>query len=376
MPAVYTPGLRVSPHTGLRYRRSLPIPGDVRVKVGQRVQATDTVAETQMPGDVFPLNLANLLGVASSEVARCMLVKQGETIAVGQPIARNKGLFGMFPKEVNSPAAGTIEAVSSVTGQVILRGPARPLRVAAYLAGVVAEVLPHEGVIVEGEGTLVQGIFGIGPEAYGPLQPICARPNELLEATLLKPAHRGAIVIGGGRVTASALAAAVALQVSAIVTGGIDDADLRDFLGYDLGVAVTGSEKVGLTLIITEGFGDIAMADRTFKLLTSRAGQQAACNGATQIRAGVIRPEVIVPKASTGGAHEAIGSGPVAGVLAVGAPIRVIRDPYFGLLGTVADLPAEPQWLDSGARARVANVKLADGRSIMAPRANLELVEE
>jgi hypothetical protein len=376
MPAVYTPGLRVSPHTGLRYRRSLPIPGDVRVRAGQRVQATDTVAETQMPGDVFPLNLANLLGVTSSDVARCMLVKQGQTIEVGQPIARSKGLFGMFPKEVNSPAAGTVEAISSVTGQVILRGPARPLRVAAYLTGVVAEVLPREGVIVEGEGALVQGIFGIGPEAYGPLRPVCTQPHELLDAPLLRPEHRGAIVIGGGRVTASALAAAVELQVSAIVTGGIDDADLRDFLGYDLGVAVTGSEKVGLTLIITEGFGDIAMADRTFKLLATRAGELAACNGATQIRAGVIRPEVIVPTIAAPGSSEAIGSGPVAGVLAVGAAIRVIRDPYFGLLGTVANLPAEPQWLDSGAKARVAQVKLADGRTIMAPRANLELVEE
>jgi hypothetical protein len=117
------------------------------------------------------------------------------------------------------------------------------------------------------------------------------------------------------------------------------------------------------------------MADRTYKLLTSRAGQQAACNGATQIRAGVIRPEVIVP--SGGGATSAKGgSGPAAGVLAVGAPIRLIRDPYFGLLGAVSALPAEPQWLASGAKARVAEVKLADGRTIVAPRANLELVEE
>jgi hypothetical protein len=375
MPAVYTPGLRVSPLTGLRYRRSLPIPGEVRVKVGQRVQATDTVAETQMPGDVFPLNLANLLAVSSSDVARCMLVSQGQAIEAGQLIARSQGLFGLFPKEVSSPADGTVEAISSVTGQVILRGPARPLRVAAYLTGVVAEVLPQEGVIVEGEGTLVQGIFGIGPEAYGPLRPVCRTPHELLDAPMLGPECGGAIVIGGGRVTAAALGAAIELKVAAIVTGGIDDADLRDFLGYDLGVAVTGSEKVGLTLIITEGFGDIAMADRTFKLLTSRAGQPAACNGATQIRAGVIRPEVIVPKnAASGG--EAIGSGPVAGVLAVGAAIRVIRDPYFGLLGTVANLPAEPQWLDSGAKARVAQVKLAEGRTIIVPRANLELVEE
>ena len=32
-------------------------------------------------------------------------------------------------------------------------------------------------------------------------------------------------------------------------------------LGYDLGVAITGSERIGLTVVITEGFGEIAMSD-------------------------------------------------------------------------------------------------------------------
>ena len=57
---------------------------------------------------------------------------------------------------------------------------------------------------------------------------------------------------------------------AALVSGGIDDQDLKEILGYDLGVAVTGSEKIGLTLIVTEGFGEIAMAERTFRLLASR----------------------------------------------------------------------------------------------------------
>jgi hypothetical protein len=376
MPAVYTPGLRVSPRTALRYRRSLPIPGQVRVQVGQRVQATDTVAETQMPGDVLPLNLANMLGASPGDVPRCMLLAEGQPVEVGQPLARSHGLFGLFPKEVRSPAAGTIETVSSVTGQVILRGPARPLRVAAYTSGVVTEVLPGEGAVVEGEGTLVQGIFGIGPEAYGPLRSVCKSADETLDADRLDANCQGAIVVGAGRVTAAALAAGVERRVAAIVTGGIDDADLRDFLGYDLGVAVTGSEKVGLTLIVTEGFGDIAMAERTFRLLVSRSGQAAACNGATQIRAGVIRPEVIVPRAAADASAEVAFETSTGGALELGAPIRVIRDPYFGLLGTVAALPAEPKWLASGAKARVAEVKLADGRPIVVPRANLELVEE
>ena len=83
--------------------------------------------------------------------------------------------------------------------------------------------------------------------------------------------------------------------MAAIISGGMDDEDLKEILGYDLGVAVTGSEHIGTTLIITEGFGDIAMAERTFNLLKEREGSEAAVNGTTQIRAGVMRPEIVIP---------------------------------------------------------------------------------
>ena len=43
------------------------------------------------------------------------------------------------------------------------------------------------------------------------------------------------------------------------------------------------------------------MAERTFSLLKSLEGKTASINGATQIRAGVIRPEVIVPLEVDGG---------------------------------------------------------------------------
>ena len=85
---------------------------------------------------------------------------------------------------------------------------------------------------------------------------------------------------------------------AAVVAGGIDDHDLREILGYDLGVAVTGNEKLGTTIIITEGFGDIAMARRTFELLKSHDGREASVNGSTQIRAGVMRPEILIPLAN------------------------------------------------------------------------------
>jgi hypothetical protein len=59
----------------------------------------------------------------------------------------------------------------------------------------------------------------------------------------------------------------------AIVSGGLDDADLESFLGYNLGVAITGSEKFGIYVIVTEGFGEIAMA----KADVCAAGPASGC---------------------------------------------------------------------------------------------------
>ena len=81
-------------------------------------------------------------------------------------------------------------------------------------------------------------------------------------------------------------------------------------LGYDLGVAITGHEDIRPTLIITEGFGQIAMAGRTYELLAANAGRRASANGATQIRAGVLRPEIIIPQARRGECIEPCLRGP------------------------------------------------------------------
>ena len=178
--------------------------------------------------------------------------------------------------------------------------------------------------------------------------------------------------------TAAAVKAAQAAGVAAIIAGGIDDADLREILGYDLGVAITGTEKIGLTIVITEGFGDIAMAERTFALLSGfddgKGGREASVNGATQIRAGVMRPEIVVARRA-GDPEPSQGARPEEGALEIGTQVRLIRDPYFGLLGAVSALPSEPAVLGSGSKARVLEVKLGDGRSVTVPRANIELIE-
>jgi hypothetical protein len=127
------------------------------------------VARTALPGKVTTLNLTNRLGVAPEEVPQYLLRAPGEAVAAGEPLAETRPLIKWFKTTVNAPVSGTVESVSSVTGQVMLREPPQPVEVLAYVDGRVVEVMPGEGVVVETCGAFVQGIFGVGGERWGPL---------------------------------------------------------------------------------------------------------------------------------------------------------------------------------------------------------------
>jgi hypothetical protein len=286
-------------------------------------------------------------------------------------LATGKSLFGLLTQKALAPADGVVESVSGITGQLILREPPIPVEVNAYVRGVVCEVLPGEGVVVEAVGAFLQGIFGVGGETHGELAIAVAGPEEELTEARLEPAHRGKIVVGGARVSYATLMRAKEIGVAAVVTGGFDDRDLRQLLGKDLGVAITGSEDLGFTLVLTEGFGRIPMAARTWRLLEAHRGERASVSGATQIRAGVMRPEIIIPREGAGDGSEAdLSTG-----LAIGSLLRVIREPYFGRIGRVVELPSELQPLETESSARVLVVEFADDAArAVVPRANVELI--
>ncbi len=368
----YTPGLKVTDQVVIKKQRILPLKGDVIVKVGDKVEPQTVVARTHLPGQVVPINVANKLGVPPEDLELVMTKKAGVPIMEGEVIALSVSLW-IFKSRCAATIDGSIESVSTVTGQVLQRGHPTPVEVKAYVKGEVTEVIPNEGVVVTCIGSFVQGIFGIGGETFGPIMMATPDNSTVLDENMINDSMKGKIIVGGSQVTAAALKKAIKAGVKGIVTGGFDDKDLRDFLGYDIGVAITGSEEIGVTLVVTEGFGKIDMAQKTFALLQRHEGELACMNGATQIRAGVIRPEVVIPT-KTEHVAQAEQSGEVLG-LQKGSPIRVIRHPHFGRLGLVTDLPAPLQTLESESRARILEVEFADGSRAIVPRANVEMIE-
>lgn len=372
MAHAYTPGLKVVPLALIRKKRVLPIPGKVLVEPGKEVDALDVVAQAELPGKVYSVNIANRLGIEPSELKNYMLKKEGDNVKKEEIVAETRTFIKFLRSQVESPINGSVDSISDITGQVLFREPPKILPLKAYIKGKVVKIEENFGVQIETEGTFIQGIFGIGGETNGEIRIAVETPNDELLVENIKDTDKGKVIVGGKHAGLEAIKKAIKIGVHAIVVGGIHDKDLRQILGYDIGVAVTGSEQIGITLIVTEGFGQIKMADYTFKLLKNREGEKASVSGATQIRAGVMRPEIIIcgkPKMDVKRKDEA------RSWMEIGDKIRIIREPYFGLIGKVSKLPPEPTIIPTESHVRVLEVELETGEKVVVPRANVEILE-
>ena len=368
MAQAFTPGLTRAAGLKVVKTRRLPLIGETLFKVGDGISAEDVVARTELPGPVSVLKISHRLGCQPGELKEFMSVKEGDPISNGQVIAQSKGFMGFFKSEFKSNTNGTIESISKVNGQAYVRGEPVPVEMKGYIDGKIIEVMKDEGVKVEAVATMVQGIFGVGGETGGTLVFGIKSPEEILSPSDITSEMKDAIVVAGACLRQDTIKKAREFGVRGLVGGALHDKDLRAFLGYDIGVAITGNENIGITLITTEGFGELQMDSNTWALLKSCEGRRASINGATQIRAGVLRPEIIIPTPEV--KSEKSDSG--AGSLEKGTKIVVIRNPYFGMTGIVSELIVEPQRLESEAKVRVLKVKLEDGKEAIVPRANIE----
>ncbi len=368
MSSALTPTLAVSSSMMVRRRRDLPILGEIVVRAGETVQGDTVVAVAQLEGELRLVRAAEQLGIPAEEVLEVVLVKEGDSVEVGALLAEVRGLWGLFRSTIATPLAGVVEFISTSTGHIGIRAPSRPLHLNAYISGTVVDIEPNRSVVIESIGTFVQGIFGVGGERQGMLNILKVPCATVLTEEYIPTEAVGAVLVGGHSPTIGALQKASRAGAVGLITGSIDDQTLRDYVGYDIGVALTGDEAVSMTVIVTEGFGNIAMSERIRETLRYIDGRSVSINGATQVRAGAQRPEII------GGSSQEAGIGATPSTaLDVGSRVRIIRVPYFGLSGTVREMPHALERIETGAEVRVLRATLDDGRVVTVPRANVEL---
>jgi hypothetical protein len=347
--------------TQLVRRQLLPKPGEVLVRVGDRVQVNDLLAEAPREGQLHIIDLAQPLGVSVRALARYTRVTEGQQVAQGTPLA-SIHWPRLTKRAVLAPCAGTVQAI--VDGRLFLRQSPEPYRLRAYLPGQVIETYPHRGVAIGAVGALVRGIWGSGGRRQGALVVMVSAPGDVLTWEMVSLRYRGTILVGGILDDARVLYRASRFRLNGLIVGSIT-AGLR-----------TLCERLSLPVVVTEGMGRVPLARPVYELLLAHHSHAAVISGASED--GQSGPEVIIPlSGSAASGSETVPAARalvVAHPLEVGALVRLTRPPYLGLIGRVILLPTTPQETAIGTRALGAQVRLADGRQVFAPYVNLELL--
>jgi hypothetical protein len=262
-----------------------------------------------------------------------------------------------------------IESVSEATGQLMLRETPTPIELSALVPGTIVDTDGQSWVDIDAEVCLVQGIVGLGGEAHGVLKRKSEAPGAPLEAEAVTADDEDAILFSGGPVTGEALRMMAEIGVRGVVAASASGVDLMRFTKNRLNPASTGPDDAPLTLVLTEGFGALAMTETTFQLLSRLDGKPVSISGVTQVRAGVIRPEVVA--APLEGDENAVEQ---KDAVETNDRVRIIRGASFGKTGRIRSIPKELVQIKTGAKALVYDVELESGRTLRVPRQNVELL--
>ncbi|HEX9370615.1 MAG TPA: hypothetical protein VF897_06390 [Roseiflexaceae bacterium] len=363
-----------------RIERRLPSAGEVLVRQGQRVEPDEVVARAYLPGTPQIVNLARALSIAPALVERAMVREVGNKVAQNEILARSSRLGG---HTCLSPISGKIESVDGETGYVTISADPVAYELHATVRGLVMEVIPGQGVRIETPAAQVYGVFGLGQERSGVLQLLVTDPSDEIVPDKITAKSAYAILIGGRGITAAALRRAVKEQVRGVIVGGIDEAELRAFLGWSsasgwrtgkgtwqLPAGAAGQQQA-LTLVVTEGFGARPMAVPLFELLASHDQQEALIEGSTRLRGPMQRPRVVIPLSSRA---SGVQLEPPRPALRPGASVRLLDNDHLGQVGQVRAISAAPRRLPSRVRTAAVEVVLDDGTAVLVPRANVEVL--
>jgi transcription antitermination factor NusG len=374
----FAPNLIVDLSKEVTKKRELPLEGALSVRIGDIVLPDTIVATASLPGELTILRISEKMGISPKEVIEGLHVKKGDQVHIDDVLCVHKGLFGLFSSKYQSQVEGTVELITDQTGHVGVREKETALSLQSYIHGKVVALEENRSVTIQDTSVYIQGIFGIGGEQYGTLYMLPSVETSPTEALLPEDCH-GLVLVGGPQPDAAVLQTAQARGARGFVTASLDDRALRGYLGYDLGIALTGDEEVTMTVIMTEGFGLLPFSQVALKILQQFDRKPVSINGATQVRAGAVRPEIII-------SHEAAklsrderewitrnALDKKSCDFEVGAAVRLLRDPFFGKRGTVLSIPKQPVRIETGAVVRVVEVKVGE-ECCFVPKGNLEIL--
>ncbi len=330
--------------------------------------------EPIVAGDGQPVrvDVTNQLGVPPQTINRRLSVDLGKVVPAGSIIASFRKSRHVHSTYVIAPIYGKVTEIDAGSGTITLTPIFSSTEITAQFEGSVKAVLPGEGVVIEAQGYDIRGTYGVGGQAFGPLRVAVSSPDATLQASTLKPADAGSVIVGGITATLEALREAARIGAAAVIVSYLSQETLAAIVGEEeMGLGITGEEDIPFTVILLDGFLPAPFDEAIFAVLRAGEGQVASVDGTTHIRAGVVRPRVFIPVASGPGVRTAV-SPEVAQPLTAGCKVKITREPFQGISGRVTAIGRGLEPIETGAQVILADVELeGNGEKVRVPKQNL-----
>lgn len=308
------------------------------------------------------INLLEELDISKLGLISALRVHPGRMVTPGQVLAVRQGVKS---RAVLSPLYGRVESIND--GVITIMPTHARTALHAYLTGRVQQVVPRQGVVVQAFAHVITGAYGVGSESGGEIL-LAADADEALAASAVTSGWQGKIVVAGRTASLELLQAAHKVDCAGVIVAHMNSNVLAAYAGSNSRPGITGDDELLMPLMLTERFSPTPMRAAVWQELASLQGRYASMSGKTQIRAGLVRPEVVVCEADW--PEELPNDEITSGAVQVSDLVRVIRSPYLDQIGRVAALPRERQTIVTGSRVRVAEVLIGE-KLVVLPVANL-----
>ena len=343
----------IHPLVLIHRNRSLPVPGTLTVRTGQKVNALDVVAEATIPTRHYLVDVFRSLRLkTTSEADKLMERKPGDVVEKNDIIAETGGAFS---RVIRTPGPGRI--ISTNSGKVLIEAESRELTMQAGFAGTISNIIPDRGVVIEATGALIQGVWGNGKVGQGHLNAHVAGVEGEFEPSDIVNNDREAVILADNCTSADLLKSAAESEVAGLILGSLASS------------LIALAESQAYPIVVLGGFGNFEMDPISRKLLVSNNGREVSLNAVKWNRLTGERPEIFIPLPADGEPYTEQAN------FAPGQTVRVHASAHLGKVGQVEKVFPGLMTMPGGLRCSAAAVKLINGETEIVPLNNLDIID-
>jgi hypothetical protein len=268
----------------LLVERTIPYGSQILVSKGQSITFDDSIATQTRTGELVRVLIADQLKVSPEKIIKYLTVSVGQKISSGDLLASFSAFWGLANQKIYSFCDGIVERVVLDDGSIEIRTDPEVIQTKSFICGTVEIITLHK-VSVDIDGFVVAGTVGFGPEVvaiascFNTLQSqdkkviLIAKNNEELQEVLSNDQLIGKV------------AGVVIFQICNQLTKQI--ASSKNPL-------VESSDQLPFSLVVLDRFGTESMPDETYQKLLNTSNKHITLFPKTQIRAGGVRPYIVV----------------------------------------------------------------------------------